>query len=257
MGQCEDMYVELIKRCILDIIYDVEVHEDWKFPIGGVYVTHEGKRVLSGSQGVLEGAYWPKRAHSMIGLKRMNNIQHCVESVFRDGIEGDFIETGVWRGGATIFMAALNKFHGQNRKIFVADSFCGLPVPDEDKYPEDKGDSHHTFEALKVSLEEVRMNFRRYGLLDENIIFLEGFFEDTLPSAPIEKLAVLRLDGDMYGSTMAALDNLYHKVSKGGFIIIDDYALKGCRKAVLKFRKDHEIYSPIEKIDYMGVFWRK
>ena len=174
----------------------------------------------------------------MIGLKRLANVRACVESVLADGVPGDLIETGVWRGGTTIFMRAVLKVHGvTDRAVWVADSFAGLPAPDANRYPHDLGDRLHTFPLLAVSLDRVRDNFRRYGLLDEQVRFLEGWFRDTLPTAPIERLAVLRLDGDMYESTILALESLYDRLSVGGYVIVDDFgSVDGCRQAVHDFR---------------------
>lgn len=205
-----------------------------------------------------EGKIWPGYADTMIGLKRLDNLQFCVETAIRERVEGDLIETGVWRGGACILMRAILAAYAiDNRKVYVADSFAGLPKPDEKTFPADKGDRHHTFEVLAVSQEQVADNFRRYGLLDDQVVFLKGWFKDTLPTAPIEKLAVLRLDGDMYGSTMDTLTNLYSKLSRGGFCIIDDYALTGCRKAVDDFRAEKGITADMQVVDWTGRYWRK
>lgn len=205
-----------------------------------------------------EGDIWPVYADTMIGLKRLDNLQYCIETVLSEGVAGDLIETGVWRGGASIFMRAVLAAYGiEDRKIFVADSFEGLPKPDAEKYPADKGDPHHLHPYLAVSQEDVENNFRKYGLLDDQVVFLKGWFKDTLPQAPIEKLSILRLDGDMYGSTMDALESLYQKLSIGGFCIIDDYALQGCKAAVSDFRSKHGIESEIKEIDFTGRYWRK
>jgi O-methyltransferase len=205
-----------------------------------------------------QGKVLPAYADTMIGLKRLNNLQLCVETAIRDGIPGDLIETGVWRGGACIFMRAILAAHGiRDRKVFVADSFEGLPKPDADAYPVDRGDTHHLKRHLAISQEDVARNFEKYGLLDEQVVFLKGWFKDTLPSAPIRKLAVLRLDGDMYGSTMDALDNLYPKLASGGFCVIDDYGLRGCKQAVDDFRQGHAINAKLEEVDWTGRFWRK
>ncbi|MDR3457171.1 MAG: TylF/MycF family methyltransferase [Verrucomicrobiae bacterium] len=207
-----------------------------------------------------EGWGWPGYAHSMIGLKRFDNIRYCVETVIRDGIEGDLIETGVWRGGACIFMRAILAAHGvENRKVYLADSFEGLPRPNAERFPADKGDTHHIHNFLKVSQAEVENNFRSFGLLDDQVVFLKGWFSDTLPKAPMTKLAVLRLDGDMYGSTMDALKNLYPKLSKGGFCIIDDYHIAGCKKAVEDFRAENGIRAELIAINKndAAVYWRK
>ncbi len=205
-----------------------------------------------------EGKNWPGYADTMIGMKRLDNLQYCVETVLADKVDGDFIETGVWRGGACIFMRAILAAHGvTDRKIYVADSFEGLPKPEEEKYSADKGDRHHVYDFLAVSKDEVQSNFQRYGLLDDQVVFLKGWFKDTLPHLKAEKLAIIRLDGDMYSSTMDALNNLYSKLSVGGFCIIDDYALEGCKLAVADFRKQHSITSEIKQIDWTGAYWRK
>jgi O-methyltransferase len=205
------------------------------------------------------GRDWPQMAHTMIGLKRMDNLQFCVESVIRDDVPGDLIETGVWRGGACIFMRGILKAYGvRDRCVWVADSFEGLPPPNPEDYPADAGDPHHTFNALAVSMENVRANFAAYGLLDDQVRFLKGWFKDTLPQAPMKRLAVARLDGDMYESTMDALKHMYPKLSPGGYLIVDDYgAVAGCKQAVEDYRQAQGITEPIQEIDGFGVFWRR
>ena len=206
-----------------------------------------------------QGRGWPELAHTMIGRRRMDNLRMCVETVIRDGVPGDLIETGVWRGGACIFMRGILKAHGcTDRRVWVADSFEGLPPPDVARAPADKGDKHHRYDALAVSLEQVRANFSAYGLLDEQVQFLKGWFKDTLPGAPIGQLAVCRLDGDMYESTDDALRSLYDKLQPGGFLVVDDYgAVPACRQAVEDFRRERDITDPIQPIDWTGVYWRK
>jgi len=206
-----------------------------------------------------EGIDWPQEAHTMVGLKRLENLTKCIEEVLRKDVPGDLIETGVWRGGSCIFMRAVLKAHGERtRLVWVADSFEGLPKPDG-RYDQDIGDQFWKYKSiLGVSLEEVKANFELYDLLDEQVRFLPGWFKDTLPTAPINQLAVLRLDGDMYSSTMDVLENLYSKLSPGGYAIIDDYgAVSGCKEAVEEFRSRHNITAHLERIDDSGVFWEK
>lgn len=207
----------------------------------------------------LNGKDWPIYAESMIGYKRLSNVQYCVEDVLKNKIEGDLMETGVWRGGTVIFMRAILKaFDITDRIVWAADSFEGLPKPNVEKYAADKNDIFYTYNELKVSLEQVKENFRKYGLLDEQVRFLKGWFRDTLPSAPVDKLAILRLDGDMYESTIDALANLYPKLSTGGFVIIDDWgSVEGCRRAVEDYRKDKQITEEIIPVDDDGVYWQK
>jgi O-methyltransferase len=207
----------------------------------------------------MEGRDWPNLAHTMIGVKRMENLQFCVEEVIRNGVPGDLIETGVWRGGACIFMRGILKAYGvTDRTVWVADSFAGLPPPNPEKYPADAGDVHHRIKPLAISLEQVKENFAAYGLLDGQVQFLKGWFKDTLPGASIRHLAVARLDGDMYESTMDALKHLWPKLSVGGYLIVDDYGIvAGCRRAVEDFRKVERIEDPIQDIDGWGVFWQR
>jgi O-methyltransferase len=205
------------------------------------------------------GADWPAEAETMVGLERLSNVEFCVKDVLANGVPGDVIETGVWRGGVCILMQAILTVYGATeRTVWVADSFEGLPKP-EVRYPQDARDTLYKFkESLGISLEEVRSNFERYGMLADNVKFLKGWFKDTLPGAPITQLAVLRLDGDMYASTMDALSNLYGKLSVGGYAIIDDYgAVPTCKQAVDDFRTQHNILEPIRTIDWGGVFWKK
>lgn len=204
------------------------------------------------------GLVWPVHAHTMIGLRRLENIQFCMQDVLDKSIPGDFVETGVWRGGACILMRAVLAANGVNdRKVFVVDSFQGLPPPDTVQYPQDTGDSHYQIQYLSVSQETVMDNFSKYGLLDENVIFLKGWFKDTLPTAPIDKIAVLRLDGDMYQSTTESLTYLYPKLSIGGYCIIDDWALPSAKKATMDYRESFGITAPLQAIDPIAVFWRK
>ena len=152
--------------------------------------------------------------------------------------------------------ACLKAYNESDRKVWLADSFEGLPEPNPVKYLADSGGFHHTYSFLSVSREEVVQNFRNYKLFDDNVKFLKGWFKDTLPNAPIDKLSILRADGDMYESTHDILTNLYHKLSPGGFCIIDDYCLDGCRKAVQDFRQDKGIHDKIIEIDSISAFWR-
>ncbi|MCE2963053.1 MAG: TylF/MycF/NovP-related O-methyltransferase [Chitinophagales bacterium] len=267
-------YLELLKKTLLDI-HRVELGEfkpiqnnpqTWKVKLLSVlnkFLLRKGysiaKYIPYNLEDRINGRDWPSSADTMIGLKRLENIQFCVEEILKNKIEGDFIETGVWRGGAVVWMKGLLKAYENNDKIvWVADSFSGLPKPDSSKYKQDFNDQHYLYKELAIPLETVKYNFEKYDLLDDKVKFLVGWFKDTLPNAPIEKLALLRLDGDMYESTMDALTNLYSKLSIGGYIIIDDWgAVDACKEAVLDFRKMNNILEEIIQIDWSGVYWKK
>lgn len=195
----------------------------------------------------------------MIGLHRLDNIQQCVTTVLREQIPGDLIETGVWRGGASILMAGILRIYGESKRlVWVADSFRGVPKPDPEHYPADAGDTLFTDPALAVSLQEVKANFQKYDLLNDQVRFLEGWFRDTLPTAPISELAVMRLDGDLYESTIDALRCLYPKLSVGGYVIVDDYGIvPGCKLAVEDFRRETGISDEIQQAGWSAIFWRR
>jgi O-methyltransferase len=208
------------------------------------------------------GFDWPAQAETMIGLERLANVRNCLTTVIRDGVLGDVIETGVWRGGTCIFMKGVLDAFGEKRTVWVADSFEGVPRPDPARYPADaaevRPEGFWKFDQLAVSLETVQHNFRRYGLLDDRVKFLKGWFKDTLPVAPIGPLALMRLDGDLYESTMDALQALYPKLVPGGYCLVDDYGgIPACAKAVDDYRMRHGITEPIERVDTTGIFWRR
>jgi O-methyltransferase len=275
--QATSLYLDLLKRSLTGALT-----EDNDSILGGVRTagSRSWKRRLANFAGqaaarlnveiVYKKAYdptsrevgrdWPARAESMIGLRRMDNIQHCVQAVLADDVPGDLIETGVWRGGACIFMKANLVAGGDtDRTVWVADSFQGLPAPNVTLYPADTGDDLYTRSGLSVGADQVRHNFARYGLLDERVRFLVGWFKDTLPTAPIERLSLMRLDGDMYESTWQAIEALYPKLSPGGFCIIDDFGSHQSQAglAVRDYRKANGIDEEIIDIDGFGAYWRR
>jgi O-methyltransferase len=206
------------------------------------------------------GRDWPAEAETMIGMQRLTSLQRCVETVLADDVPGDLVECGVWRGGACILMRAVLAAYGdETRCVWLADSFAGVPRPDTANYRADKGLRLDCAAGiLAVPEAEVRANFQRYGLLDDQVRFLPGWFKDTLHDAPIDRIAVLRLDGDLYESTIQALDALYPRLSPGGFCIIDDYhEIRACRQAVTDYRAKHGVSAEIVDIDGSGVLWRK
>jgi len=210
------------------------------------------------------GRDWPMDAETMVGTERLCSLTRLCQDVYARSIPGDFAECGVWKGGCAIMMAAVVEERMDSgdhpyqpvRNVWVVDSFQGCPKPNPELYPADLNDNHHSLQFLAVSREEVMSNFNRYGLLHPNVKFLPGWFKDTLPG-PIEKLAVLRLDGDLYESTWQCLKALYEKVSPGGYVIVDDYGcVPGCRQAVDNFREVRNIRNPIHQIDWTGIWWQ-
>ncbi|MBC7473062.1 MAG: tetratricopeptide repeat protein [Candidatus Sericytochromatia bacterium] len=233
-------YLTLLKKCLSDTLrIDEESVEFEKVNEGGIIISF--------------------LAETMIGIKRLNNLHYCIVETIKNNIAGDLIETGVWKGGATILMrAVLKAYNIKDKLVWLADSFEGLPMPNTELYPADTNSIWHNMKIFNVSIDDVKNNFRNYGLLDDQVKFLKGWFKDTLPTAPIEKISVLRLDGDMYESTMDAMKNLYPKLSIGGYVIIDDWGIiPNCNQAITDYRKLHNIQEKIEFIDFSGIYWKK
>lgn len=261
-----DAYIDLLKRAVSHSLYGGADALGYPPPNPLVRMVKryfrrrnvEMVQVLDNQEELREGGeYWPLFAQTMIGRKRLDNVQECIEEILRDGVPGDLIETGVWRGGSVIFMRGMLQARGvTDRNVWVADSFQGLPPPSAE-YPQDSESAFHTMTELQISQDEVKENFRRYGLLDDQVKFLPGWFKDTLPTLGDERFALIRLDGDMYESTMDALTNLYPRLSPGGFTIIDDYGMIPCRQAVADYRGEHGIDDEITTIDNSGSYWRK
>ena len=241
------MKSEFVKRMIVDSINLSEVRN--KFFSGENVSENEVENCIK------ETPYHPAinwGAEKRLTLLPWNALEHlhlAISDTISRNVEGDFIETGAWKGGACILAKSIYNELDPKRKVYVADSFEGLPAPDLQNYPQDSGDTHYLDPMLSVSLEQVKENFNKFNLLDENVIFVKGWFKDTMPNLDIDKISILRLDGDMYESTIQVLESLYDKLSVGGYCIIDDYYHSRCEKAVLDFRSSRGIDSPILKVD--------
>lgn len=256
-------YLDLLKDCLAASLYNESAWQVLQ-PSGNFFRRQVIKQFAKRKKLVVhvnpfdkekrdEGADWPMFGYTMVGRKRLDNVEFCIRDIVQRDVEGDIVETGTWRGGCCIFMRALLRELGDDRSIWACDSFEGMPKP---KHSKDEVDLS-SYNYLAVSLEQVRENFRRFGLLDEHVRFLKGWFCDTLPSAPIKKISVLRLDGDLYHSTMDVLANLYHKVSPSGYVIVDDYgSWPECKRAVQDFLNAQNIQVQIVPIDDGGVFWQ-
>ncbi len=246
LQRIQNIYLELMQSCLTGSIYRDRSHA----PFGSNTFNLQKREY---------GLDWPSQALTMIGVKRLANLRALTESVIAENVPGDLIETGVWRGGACILMRAVLFAHNVTDKyVWVADSFEGLPPANELQYPADVGSDYHKYDELTVTLEQVQENFRTYGLFDEQTKFLKGWFKDTLPTAPIGQLALMRLDGDMYESTMDAMTSLYPKLSPRGYVIIDDYnVVPACKAAVNDYCSANGMQPKIVDIDGVGIYWRK
>lgn len=246
-----DLYLDLLKKSITGTLDGAEPDAQRG---GGRFLVDFMNHYIKGS------------AVSMLPTVRLDQLRACIEDVLARGVPGDLMEAGVWRGGATIFMRGVLKVHGvEDRCVWAADSFQGLPQPDPVRFPKEAA-AHQgpvmrdAFKHLAAGLAEVKGNFARYGLLDAQVRFLPGWFNDTLPDAPVQRLAVLRVDGDYYESTRACLEHLYDKLSPGGYLIVDDYGEDDwtyCRAAVDDFRAARGIREPMVQVDRSCWYWQR
>lgn len=195
-----------------------------------------------------------------------DQVRYCEER----GIAGDYVELGVWKGGCLAVMALANMAFGSERRMIHGfDSFQGIPLPRRDK-----DDMVWAREAMKLTDEQcdgrlvaaeqligpkadVEQTLAGTGYPRDRVRLHEGWFQDTVPIADMDKIAVLRLDGDLYDSYVVALDHLYDKVQPGGFVIFDDWILEGCRRAVTEFFERRNISPYLCQVDESVRYFQK
>ena len=217
-------YIELIKRAVSNYLY-----------LGGEAPFARYNALAHYDK---EAGGWKvdplSRPATLLGQGQLDLIERCVHDVVERGVPGDFIEAGVWRGGAVILLRALLGAHGiTGRTVVAADSFSGIPK--NTRFKHDPVDLWE--DRWAAPLAEVQALAERFGLADERIEWLPGLFEDTLPTLEGRQFALIRLDSDSYDSVQTSLDRLYPLLSPGGIVIVDDWHLPGCRFAVADFRK--------------------
>jgi O-methyltransferase len=247
--QLRTAYLDVLKLCLCDLggSRTASVSMQYDGSVASRELAGEDLRLRSA------GMDWPLTGLTMLGLNRLDDLQACVESVVRDGVEGDLIEAGAWRGGASMLMrATLDTLGASDRTVHVADSFQGFPA--------DEAHGHlRATDFLAVPLEEVQASFTRFGL-DAGVRFVPGFFDETLPALAGGRWSIVRLDADTYEATRLALEVLYPGLARGGYLIVDDFgvmAKEDCRRAVEEFRAGHGIDEPIETVDWTCVRWRR
>jgi len=255
-----DLYVEIAARSIAGLLSRDETESFVANTMAVSVAQNVASRAVEDR--TLKGLWWnlSEDCCSMVGLMRLRGLGNHVKDCIDENIPGDIVETGVWRGGASIMAALILKYTNCTSKtVHFCDSFAGLPVPDP-KYPTDVGDKHHTHAVLAVSLETVTSYVALYKV-DRFVQYHKGWFCDTAPALrrllSDTGICILRLDGDMYGSTIEVLDPLYGLLPHRGFLVVDDWTLHGARKAVVDFRETHLLSEPIVHYgDGQAMYWR-
>jgi hypothetical protein len=171
-------------------------------------------------------------------------------NVIERGVPGDFVECGVYGGAQCAVMArAIMRWPGSLRRVHLFDSFEGLPLPG----PEDVEwiDAKHLAGTSLCGRESVEAHMKEWGIPPELLVYHQGWFEDTvhlqINRSFVKQIALLRLDADLYASTRICMEHLYPLLSPGGWLIVDDYGLSGCRKAIEEYTGGN----------YPPVYWKK
>jgi hypothetical protein len=270
-------YLDLLARALVNLIYpeqDLRIDELEEHRAELFHLHYERRmrdlRYLEAEkfaaivQHKIDGSSWRRRparfAHTMVGLRRLDNLEYCAASVFANGIAGDFVECGVLQGGASIFLRGLQVAYGEEaRRTWLCDSFAGPPPPQDAADRELAAGYNEAAEPwLAATIDAVRDNFRTYDLLSDNVRFVEGLFADALPHAEIERIAILRIDAGLYDATTDVLENLYDRISAGGFVVVDDYNVyEPCRRAVDDFRARRGDAAPMRIADWNSAYWQK
>jgi hypothetical protein len=201
------------------------------------------------------------KSHTMTNPERIVSLIRAVEYIEKNDIEGSVVECGVWKGGSMMAaLLALKNKNNTNREAYLFDTYEGMSEP---KDYDQSYRNESAIEAYKAkseywnrikclsNIEEVHFNVASTEYPAQNIHFVKGKVEDTIPDVLPNKIAILRLDTDWYESTLHELQHLYPKLVEGGVLIIDDYGhWQGCRKAVDEYFEAHNIKMYLSRIDY-------
>lgn len=243
MTASRDAYLDLIKRSVTNYAY-----------LGGETEFEDFRCVkhydLKQSQWKIDPIARPL---SLLTKGQLDLLEKVGVALEQRGVPGDFIEAGIWRGGAVILMRALiDAYQMEDRRVFAADSFAGIP-----KNERGRNDPVDLWKDRWIApLDEVRQNIARFGLLDDRIVFVPGFFADSLKTLSGERFSLIRLDSDSYDSVETSLEYLYPLLSKGGVVILDDWHLDGCKAAVADYRNRYGIDDKIYVFDG-NAYWTK
>ncbi len=191
--------------------------------------------------------------YTAMGRTQLDHLQRCLDTIRADAVPGDLIECGTGRGGGAIFMRAyLDAWELPDRRVFVADRFRSSPEPDAAPSMPAGG-----IAGFHADLNIVRDGFARFDLLDDRVRFLEGTMSATLPDAPLDEIALIRVGPGIGGETRAVLDRLYDRLAVGGYVVIDQRSHGLVREQVEAFRSARGVAAPIQRIDDFAIVWRK
>lgn len=203
---------------------------------------------------------------TMVGRERRRRLLAHMESLDADGVGGDVVELGVYRGGTAAVLGKACAASNMKRRLWLFDSFEGLPEPrSEDgleaaRYAAGRvgGKAESIGECVGTRVEVERLLFESAQLDPSGVTLVEGWYQHTLGKVEIESIALLHLDCDWYESVQLALETLYERVVPGGWVVLDDYGeWRGARLALHEFLGSRSIASPLHRGGHTQAAFRK
>jgi O-methyltransferase len=192
--------------------------------------------------------------HTMVGLRRLRNLDRLVGLLDAEGVAGDVVECGTCNGGSGALLASVACRSPMRRHTWLLDSFAGMPPAG----PQDGPDAAAYTGTCKGSLDRVRDVLHRAGVSASAFTLVPGWFHETLPTLPGGTIALLHIDADWYDSVRVCLEHLYDRVCPGGYVVLDDYGYwQGCRTAWQQFRQARGLDVELNPVDGIGVWFRK
>jgi hypothetical protein len=210
--------------------------------------------------------------YASVAYSNLTTIQSTYDiarRVILEDVPGDLVECGVGAGAQIGVMGHAVREHDADKRVWAFDSYRGIPLAgpnDVDQpgigavdpnrpLPSDLRDLLKSSGVAAHSLDSVQSNLRKWGLPLDRYTFVQGWFQDTVPVSDVGPIAFLRLDGDLYESTKVCLEHLFPKISPGGYLVVDDYAMVGCRKAVDEYLAPHGLTMTPLDADVPEVHW--
>jgi O-methyltransferase len=203
---------------------------------------------------VLPEPYRTVLPYTMVGLKRLRNLDRLAHAVDERRLPGDVVECGTCNGGSAAVLARIACHSPLSRHVWLLDSFAGMPPAGEKDSP-----LASDYTGLCCGkIQRVREVLRLVEVPQETVTIVPGWFEDTLPSLAVQRIALLHIDADWHDSVLLCLEHLFDRVVPGGFVVFDDYGYwEGCRLAWREFKDRRGLNLEVTDIDGVGAYFQK
>jgi len=196
------------------------------------------------------------RKHTVVDIARLKMLYKLTKEIDIASVPGDIVECGVFKGGSAVLITRAAHRSHFDRRIWLYDSFEGLPRPTKEDGSEALERFHEGWNRGDMS--EVKKLFETFSVLDSRVHFVKGYFHDTFQSISMSQIALLHIDADWYHSVKLCLERFYEFVQPGGFIALDDYGRwEGCRKATDEFIEKHNLNVKLVPVDGVEHYFQK